>query len=226
MPSPTSCSESIPSRESSRMQQGTGSGSSLEREDWEVRGKMGRRDGRIPGVLQEIWFVIALTSSISKDNFLFICNPAVTWELQIVTYWCFNSDILKVPVILVPVFSFLNFYKLNFSKVFFHSHIIGVNLQSRIQPVIHCTCRKHPQHHPGTPGLSSHSFPASCGWKKEVLLLDCSATERQKKEQTITCKMLQKWRNIFGCNLKTVLLLEIFANLRKACRPLNHSLLS
>lgn len=27
--------------------------------------------------------------------------------------------------------------------------------------------------------------------------------------------MLQKWRNIFGCNLKTVLLLEMFANLRK-----------
>lgn len=71
---------------------------------------MGRRDGRIPGVLQEICFLKALTSPISKDNLLFICNPAVARELQIVTHWCFNCNVLKVPVILVPVSSFLNFY--------------------------------------------------------------------------------------------------------------------
>lgn len=92
------------------MQKGTGSGSPCERENWEVLGERGRRGGRILDVLQEIRFLMALTSSISKDNLFFICNPAVTWELQIVTHWCFYSDILKVPVILVPIFSFLNFY--------------------------------------------------------------------------------------------------------------------
>lgn len=93
-----------------RMQKGTDSDSPCEREDWEVHGERERRCGRILDILQEIRFLMALTSSISKDNLFFICNPTVTWELQIVTHWRFHSDVLQVPVILVPIFSFLNFY--------------------------------------------------------------------------------------------------------------------
>lgn len=71
--------------------------------------------GKEKGEVGEFWvlhrrFLMVLTSSISKDNLFFICNPAVTWEFKIITQWCFDSDVLKVPVILVPIFSFLNFY--------------------------------------------------------------------------------------------------------------------
>lgn len=93
-----------------RMQKGSGNGSPHDREDWEVQWEKGMSSGRILGTPQKIWFLKVLTSSISKDNLFFICNPTVTWKFQIITQWSFYSDILKVPIILVPIFSFLNFY--------------------------------------------------------------------------------------------------------------------
>lgn len=88
---------------------GCSSGSSLEKRLWGAwrNGKERWKNSRCSA---RNLLLKALTSPISKDNLLFICNPAVAWELQIVTHWCFNCNVLKVPVILVPVSSFLNFY--------------------------------------------------------------------------------------------------------------------
>lgn len=70
-----------------------------------------------------------LTAPVSQHDLALAGDPAVAWELDVISVGRLQRDVLKVPVIMEPVFALLDLDQLDFAQFFVHCHIIGINLR-------------------------------------------------------------------------------------------------